>query len=1574
MKRTISFFGLSHWLVVLAGLIWLGAATAAALQPEQPAITSIYVEQADVVVVVHVPPGIRKVTLESRTRLIGGAWEPRAVARLDGQGGKVIFRLARSEQLEVMRVRADTQEVLPSFFYRGATSFAGQPLSVPSVVPPSVPPTLFGPGDYYGWSFSTLSQDRLLDAGLNYTPTLVPAAGQEPVTREVVESDIWKLSGDALYFFNQYRGLQIIDVANPDAPVVRGTLSLPQAGEQMYLLGQSHVLLMVRNNCGDTGNNVENQVLIVNVAEAQPRVEASLPVQGQIKESRLVGTALYVATEVYRRNANSATGEWEWGTGIYSFDLAQPAAPALRDTLWFPGRNVIVAATDRYFFVALLEHRNIAWNGSSWYRAKSLIHLVDISAPNGAMKSSGYLEPFGEVKDKFKLNLNGDVLTVVSEERFSTLITRLETFSLAAPTAPQKLGSLDIVQGEQLYATRFDGNRAYIVTFRRIDPLWIVDLSNPAQPQIKGELQVPGWSTYIHPLGDRLVSIGIDDASGRRVAVSLFNVQDVSRPSLLSRIPLGENSSWSEANTDEKAFGILPEAGLLLVPFSSFSTNQQQGVQLIDLTRDALAKRGFIAHNVQARRATVHRDRILSISGRELLTVDASDRDKPLVRAATQLAWRVDRVIWHGEYLIELANKVNQQNGLPPLLHIVSAKTPDQVLDQFSLDDLAVLGATVQGERLYIAQGQSSQVQWRWNAPTGKWLNTTNPAMFTLSVYDLSQLPQLSLLGQTNVTFVEPYYWGDLEALWPKANVLVWSSSSTSGYWLWPGDPVYWLIDVPVTRPGDIWGGDWATVYIPQVDYVTPWLWQRRDRRLLAFEVTDPTAPRFCSKVDLAGNNWGNSSTAFAAEGNIYSSHQAYETQILGTNYYAVTNWTQLLVTNVVTITNVTWAPQISMVTNVHTKTNYLIEPYYTTVTNIETFTNYTYRVAIPWLEAAHNQGPISPAIAAGGYHNLGLKPEGTVWTWGGNWFGQLGDGATSNRNAPEMVLDLSEVCSVAAGQFHSLALKVDGSLWAWGMDSFGQLGDGSPAPNPDLPPLPPMDSTRPVLVVGLSDVRGVAAGEFHSLAVTADGLLWGWGDNWFGQLGDSAIAETDSPARVAGLTQVKRIAAGGNHSLAVTADGSLWAWGDNAFGQLGDGTTSIQTSPAQVQGLSNVRTAAGGYSHTLALKSDGTVWAWGRNHQGQLGDGTDLDRARPALVDGLSEIVAVTAGQAHSLALRADGTVWAWGANALGQLGDGTITQQNRPVAVPGISDGIAVVAGLNHSVALKADGQIWAWGDNQYGQLGSGTLTTFTNFLSLTNFNVLTNYTTITNFVTVTNIVTVTNFIPVTNISTVEKVERISIPVVTTNAVPIIKSFISHYLDVVDYTDPIWPSVRKPVNIPGQLHGVAYQGALLYTMGCHWTTNGVTDNTEWLDASAYDGVTAALVDSLALPKAQPRPLLVQGTHLFIGHPANSTNLLPSMETWTLDETGRFRRLAALSLKSAASSLRCFGALLAFQSGDGLFALYDATDPAQLRAIGAGELSGCLGSDLNCADGGLSHGLWLPLGDYGLGAIGRSP
>lgn len=296
--------------------------------------------------------------------------------------------------------------------------------------------------------------------------------------------------------------------------------------------------------------------------------------------------------------------------------------------------------------------------------------------------------------------------------------------------------------------------------------------------------------------------------------------------------------------------------------------------------------------------------------------------------------------------------------------------------------------------------------------------------------------------------------------------------------------------------------------------------------------------------------------------------------------------------------------------------------------------------------------------IAAGNQHALAVRNDGAIWAWGGNSSGELGNNTTTSANVPVATIrppGLSDPIAVAGGCAHSLALNADGTVWAWGSNAQGQLGDDTTT-----------NSLTPVQVQGLGTIKAIAAGCAHSLALANDGSVWAWGDNSAGQLGDGSNTKRLTPVMMdqgTGLTSAKAIAGGWKHSVVLHANGTVWGSGFNDVGELGIGVTGNRNQPAMAASLTGVAGIGAGDYHSLAITGAGTVYTWGWGHYGQLGSGLTANRLSPGLIADLAGITQVVGGNGHSQALKSHGHVRAWGENTDGQLGDGTYAQHLLPV-----------------------------------------------------------------------------------------------------------------------------------------------------------------------------------------------------------------------------------------------------------------------------------------------------------------------
>lgn len=335
------------------------------------------------------------------------------------------------------------------------------------------------------------------------------------------------------------------------------------------------------------------------------------------------------------------------------------------------------------------------------------------------------------------------------------------------------------------------------------------------------------------------------------------------------------------------------------------------------------------------------------------------------------------------------------------------------------------------------------------------------------------------------------------------------------------------------------------------------------------------------------------------------------------------------------------------------------------------------------------------------------------LWIWGNNSFGQLGDNTLIGRISPvQTIAGGTNWAVVPSGNpNYSAAIKTDGTLWNWGRNNYGNLGDDTT-----------ISKSSPVqTIAGGTNWKQVSSGQVASRlyvgAIKTDGTLWTWGNNYQGMLGDNTVIHRSSPVQtVAGGSNWSSIACG-THMAAVKTDGTLWTWGYNNQGQLGTNNTNNRSAPGQtIAGGSNWSVAAAGMFYTAAaIKTDGTLWTWGYNQNGQLGDGSSgagTSKSSPAqTASATTNWASISCGTFHMAAIKTDGTLWTWGTNGYdGSLGinvfaNGAANKSSPVQTIAGGNNWRSVSAGGYTTAAIKNDGTLWAWGRNSDGQVGNGS-----------------------------------------------------------------------------------------------------------------------------------------------------------------------------------------------------------------------------------------------------------------------------
>lgn len=650
-------------------------------------------------------------------------------------------------------------------------------------------------------------------------PSPAPGGGSP---RLIEEGDIVKTSGSTLFVLNRYRGFQVVDATTPEKLTLASRVPLAGRPVEMYLRGRTIFALIADYpsqvacaECpGGSALTMGSRLVAIDVTDLRAsRLIGSLDLAGSVTDSRLVGDAIYVVAQQapgYGRVLTKGSG-FTNATVVTSIDISTPAVPKQVGRLELPrgGWNDHVHITDKQLFLASSGYGSVvdgkcvppappvqvapgptggasgaggvagsggapvsgaaATPGVAVMRAAyapcTRLQSIDVAAPNGAIKSGAFIDVPGSVADRWSFDwFDGTLRVVLSNVRVSTSTGLtppvIRTFKSPNPNELSALGqtAIQLPRPETVTATRFDGPRAFVVTFERVDPLWTIDLSKPEQPRAVGHLEIPGFVDHLEPRGNLLVALGHDSPSGRppfAMHVSLFDVSDLAQPKQLVRQQFGEGQATIPGRRDDwgKVFRVLDDRKLVLAPYRTYSTlptspeeaKERAFVQLLDLDLDkaTIGKRGSVEHDGAIERAVLLGDLVLAVSNQQVQAIDVRDRDKPRITGTLELARSVDDVSVAGDRLLAVTG--GERGGAQSLL-LLAASDPDAA----PLARLEVQGRVgrilVNGGFAYVfsqsdAAGPASKPGFAFSGPSSDTVGNVFEG-WQVTVYDLGEKPR----------------------------------------------------------------------------------------------------------------------------------------------------------------------------------------------------------------------------------------------------------------------------------------------------------------------------------------------------------------------------------------------------------------------------------------------------------------------------------------------------------------------------------------------------------------------------------------------------------------------------------------------------------------------------------------------------------------------------------------------------------------------------------------------------------------------------------------------------------------
>jgi len=517
-----------------------------------------------------------------------------------------------------------------------------------------------------------------VDAGATSDTGAVPTedgGSKDDPARAIEEADIVKVSGTRLYALSRMGGLSVIDVATRDKLKFLGRWRPNGQPFEMYV--RDDVVLAMVNGFQEwsyesgSGGTVKqtSRVVALDVRDpAKISTVGDFAIPGEVSDSRVVGDVMYVV---------SFQNGYCWGctskpsTVVMSLGIKDPRTIAKVDQVAFTSPTASyswwkrsVSATSTRFWIGGPEY---TWTGKE--KPKSTIQALDVSDPNGKLVLGASVGVDGMIQSRWQMDESAGVLRVISQPGWSGESPSVQTFTVKSSSEITPLGNMKLVlpKPESLMSVRFDGTRAYAITTERKDPLFTIDMTDPAKPVQKGELEMPGWVYYMEPRGNRLLGLGFDQGNpDGAMTVSLFDVSDLTTPKMIKRVNFGKG--WASAPEDSdrihKAFRVLDDEKLILVPYSSYDWRgsdgvchrSESGIQLIDWKDDTLTLRGMAPVWGSPRRAFLHDQRMFAVSDGLVATYDIADRSKPVAKAELPLANPSHRAVVLGDHIASLSH------------------------------------------------------------------------------------------------------------------------------------------------------------------------------------------------------------------------------------------------------------------------------------------------------------------------------------------------------------------------------------------------------------------------------------------------------------------------------------------------------------------------------------------------------------------------------------------------------------------------------------------------------------------------------------------------------------------------------------------------------------------------------------------------------------------------------------------------------------------------------------------------------------------------------------------------------